>query len=106
MRNMVPVLAAEIPVAHVISPFFPFDAMRIVVDYGNAPRNNHIITNNEISITDKITAANKRSIPNLNDAAAIFKSYLCMNNGLIPDAQPVSFSPLDPAPSNRCSVSD
>jgi hypothetical protein len=100
MGYVVPLFTAPRPVAHVSLPLLPFDTVRIVINYSNAPRHNDVVTDHESPIADKIAAPNKRSASNANFAAIFFETNVGMNNRFISDPQTITCNSPDTPPRN------
>src|SRR5689334_20613616 len=70
--DMLPVLPPAAPVADIFAALFPFEAVGIVIDDGNSPRYDHVVTDCDASVADEMASSKKTTVSDSDFATSLF----------------------------------
>src|SRR5262249_12974111 len=74
MCDMGPVLAALMPLRHIILALLPVEAVRIVICDSDAPRHDHVVSDLDTAVADEIALADEAAITDRKPATALLET--------------------------------
>jgi hypothetical protein len=106
VRDVLPIFLPRSPIIDILAALCPFHTVRIVINDGNAPRHDDIVTDHDTSVAYDIASPNECAAADLDFAAIFLKTYVGMDDRVFSDRELVPCNALQSPPRDGGAAAD